>query len=235
MQTVEREPVMAPQSDRVALKDAGLVYRACSMAFAQSLGYSSPKEIIGCSDLDLLPDPIAHQQMQLDMQALQSARADIGTIRLSKNGDLSTSVAAMIVRTPVLSDGNVVRGIDIRLVGGPNFSEQQPSTAINYETWVTEGLQGSLIIDDNRVLFANDLAAKTLGFDTPDDLQSSARLEDLFTREQRIHLKRAALSEVSEWVTAVNPCGVGELGYKTGHFIIFYRYRAGPCSQSNTR
>ncbi len=187
-----------PQNDSVALKDARLVYRACSMAYARSLGCASPDEVIGRTDLDLLPETVARQQMTLDTQTLRSAKADISTIRLGNSANDATSTAAMIVRTPVVGDGNVVQGIDIRLVGGPSVGQRRSAITVDYGLLVKEGIQGSLIVNDKHVLFANDAAAKTLGYDSVEQLQASAVLHDLFTPEQLIHLNRAALTASTE-------------------------------------
>lgn len=187
-----------PQNDSVALKDAQLVYRACSMAYARSLGCASPDEVIGRTDLDLLPETVARQQMLLDTQTLRSAKADISTIRLGNSANDASSTAAMIVRTPVVGDGNVVHGIDIRLVGGPAIGQRRSAITVDYGLLVKEGLQGSLIVNDKHVLFANDAAAKTLGYDSVEQLQSTAVLHDLFTPEQLIHLNRAALTASTE-------------------------------------
>jgi len=61
------------QSDRVALKDQHLVYRACSTAFARSLGKNSPDDIIGKTDFDIFPRQVAREQMALDSQTIFSA------------------------------------------------------------------------------------------------------------------------------------------------------------------
>jgi len=198
MQSVKNPAAASVMNDCVALKDAGLVYRACSTAYAQSLGCSSPDEVIGRTDLDLLPEIVAREQMNLDEQTLMSAKADISTIRLGDSANQANVTAAMIVRTPVLSEGDVVRGIDIRLVGSPTIGQRRSAITVDYELLVKEGLQGSLIINDQEILFANDAAANTLGYDTVAHLQSSAKIDDLFTREQLMHLKRAAISEVTE-------------------------------------
>jgi len=198
MQSVKTGAALTPQSDCVALKDATLVYRACSTAYAQSLGCASPDEVIGRTDLDLLPEAVARQQMSLDTQTLQSAKADISTIRLGESANQANASAAMIVRTPIVGDGDIVRGIDIRLVGSPSIGQRRSAITVDYELLVKEGLQGSLIINEHEVLFANDAAAKTLGFDNVHHLHSAALLDDLFTREQLIHLNRAALSEATD-------------------------------------
>jgi len=188
------------QNDSVALKDANLVYRACSMAFAQNLGCASPSDVIGKTDSDLLPEHVAQQQLQLDAQTLQSAKADINTIRLGghTNQTKSKFVTVMIVRTPVLDDAKQVCGIDIRLVGSPPIKAASTAPQVDYGLLMKEGLQGSIIIDDNKVLFATHVAANTLGYDNVEHLQSRVRLNDLFTPEQRIHLSRAALAETAD-------------------------------------
>jgi len=198
MHSVEQDHARASLGDRVALKDASFIYRACSMAYAQSLGHASPDDIIGRTDLELLPESIAREQMSLDAQTLQSAKADISTIRLRTNSAQVEGTAAMIVRTPVLSERNEVRGIDIRLVGGPALRAPRSAITVDYELLVNEGLQGSLIISDDEVLFANDSAARTLGFDNVGHLQNEAKLDDLFTAEQRHCLQQAALSKAAD-------------------------------------
>ena len=103
--------------DRVALKDEHLVYRACSVAYARSLGLTSPDEVVGRTDFDLLPNAVAREQMALDSRAIYTARPDIGTISLER-GTGDPEGGTMIVRTPVLEPGDArrVRGLDIRLI-----------------------------------------------------------------------------------------------------------------------
>jgi len=188
-----------PQNDNVALKDAKLVYRACSMAFAQSVGCASPSEVIGRTDFDLLPKAVAQQQRALDVQALRSAKSDINTIRLGgRNTSVADAASAMIVRNPILADGNVVCGIDIRLVGGTSLNKSQGAPQVDYAELMREGRHGSIIISDNAVLFATEAAAETLGYRSAERLQSTAQLNDIFTPEQRIHLSRAALAESAD-------------------------------------
>lgn len=186
-----------PQNDIVALKSAKLVYRACSAAFAQSVGCASPNEVIGRTDFDLFPRDVAQRQRELDLQTLQSAKADINTITLGGRANRPTTTA-MIVRTPVLDDANHTCGIDIRLIGGPSNKTARTAPQVDYGLLMKEGLQGSIIVNDNQVLFATDAAANTLGYDSVEQLQTRARLNDLFTPEQRIHLSRAALAETAD-------------------------------------
>lgn len=137
--------------------------------------------------------------MSMDTQILLSAKADIGTIRLGTSANEANSTATMIVRTPILGDGNIVQGIDLRLIGSPNSQAdaRQSAITIDYGLLVNEGLQGSLIVNDHEVLFANDAAAATLGYASAEHLQTQTLLHDLFTPDQLTHLKRAAVTKTT--------------------------------------
>lgn len=168
-------------NDRVALKDERLIYRACTLAFAHSVGRHSPEEIIGKTDFDLFPGAVAREQMTFDSQTIFSARADISVIDLAPHDDADSPSQAMIVRTPVMSDDGQVRGIDIRLLGGPVYSAPKSAVSIDYQTLVNDGIQGSLIVSRQSVLFANDNAARVLGYPTAQSLIDSVQVSDLFT------------------------------------------------------
>ena len=199
MQSVKpAAPVKTLQNDCVALKDTNLAYRACSMAFAQSIGCASPDEVVGRTDYDLLSKSSALRQRELDLHTLRSAKADINTLRLGGHANQANAGTAMIVRTPVLGEANHVCGIDIRLIGGPSIHTARAAPQVDYGQLMKEGLQGSIIINDNKVLFATDEAAHTLGYDSVEQLKSTTQLNDLFTPEQRIHLSRAALAETAD-------------------------------------
>ena len=116
---MSRPSAIVPTDERVALKDERLVYRACSLAFARSLGFASPEQVIGKTDFDLLPNEIAREQMALDSRIMYLAQADIGTIELGGTGG---SRQVMIVRTPIITAARKVLGIDIRLLGKPDES-----------------------------------------------------------------------------------------------------------------
>jgi len=199
MRMLSKSDLLGQPSDRVALKDEHLVYRACSMAFAQSLGFESPDEVIGKTDFDLLPTDDAREQLVLDSQAMYSAQADISAIELGP-----TKTPAMIVRTPVLAANRQVRGIDIRLIGGPSVTPPRSAVTIDYQTLVNDGIQGSLIFGKNDILFANDLAAKVLGFSSAQSLTEKALLRDLFSDAVLARINTAAIE-----TTEADPSSVG--------------------------
>ncbi len=173
---LSRSGVLGQSSDRVALKDDRLVYRACSMAFARSVGRQSPEDVIGKTDFDLFAGEVAREQMALDSQIMYSAEAGISTISLD-NGE--GSVRAMIVRTPLVGADNQVRGIDIRLLGGPPMQQ-----ALDYQALVNAGIQGSLILDGDGVLYANDVAAHVFGYPSAQALMDSASAADIFDAQE---------------------------------------------------
>lgn len=200
---LSRSGVLGQSSDRVALKDERLVYRACSMAFAQSVGRVSPDEVIGKTDFDLFPGDVAREQLALDSQAMYSAQADISAINLRVNGESGQLKQAMIVRTPVVTADNRVKGIDIRLLGGPAINTPRSAVTIDYETLVNDGIQGSLIIARESILFADDNAARVLGYPSAQALIDSGRVSDLFSESEHKRALDVAATELNEPIAPV--------------------------------
>lgn len=184
-------------SDRVALKDERLIYRACTLAFARSIGRESPDEVIGKTDFDLFPGALAREQMALDSQAIFAAKAEISAIELGSVGGTGERIQAMIVRTPVIADDQQVRGIDIRLLGGPVYSAPKSAVTIDYQTLVNDGIQGSLIIARQSILFANDNAARVMGYASAQALIDNAKVADLFTQDEHDKAIDKAVTDLS--------------------------------------
>lgn len=185
---LSRGGVLGHSGDRVALKDGRLIYRACSTAFAISVGRRSPDHVIGKTDFDLFSGEVAREQMALDSQIMYSAEADISSICLQGVDGSTGPERVMIVRTPIIAADNKVRGIDIRLLGGPAGQLQQP---LDYQMLVNDGIQGSLVLDGNVFLYANDVAAHVLGFPSAQALIDNALVSDLFNDED-LQLVRGA-------------------------------------------
>ena len=214
---LSRADLLGRANERVALKDEHLVYRACSEAYARSLGVASPDEVIGRTDFDLLPNAVAREQMALDSRAIYLAQADIGTIALGAAGEAGAQ--AMIVRTPVMTPEKTVRGIDIRLLGGArrpapgpvtalgtsadgasaareaDESAPSPAVTIDYRTLVNDGIQGSLIFADGDVLFANENAASVLGYPDATALVGAGRVAAILEPGELERVDRVALDE----------------------------------------
>jgi len=166
---LSKTDLLGQQSDRVALKDSQHVYRACSMAFAQSL----------------------RVQLSLDSQTIFSAQADISAIALG-----TSKSHAMIVRTPVFGVNGKVTGIDLRLIGGPSVAPPKSAVTIDFQTLVNDGIQGSLIFSKSDILFANDNAASVLGFANAQTLADQGRLADLFPDAEIARLTAASIDDM---------------------------------------
>lgn len=169
--------------ERVALKDERLVYRACSLNFARSIGFDSPDQIIGLTDFDLFSGETAREQMALDSQTLFTGQADISTMTISRQDGELEPRQLMVVRTPLLDDKDRVRGIDIRLLGGSSVTVPKAVITIDYQTLVNEGIQGSLIVSKDTILFANERAASVLGYPSAQHLVDQGRVTDIFATQ----------------------------------------------------
>lgn len=167
------------------------------MAFAQSLGQISPDEVIGKTDFDLFPGDVAREQMALDSQTMFSAQADISAIKLGKSEDGAQASQAMIVRTPVVTTDNQVRGIDIRLLGGPAVNAPRSAVTIDYQTLVNDGIQGSLIIARQTILFANDNAARVMGYPSAQALIDNSQVSDIFSDSEHKRALDMAVTDLS--------------------------------------
>ena len=194
---LSRQTTEGQANDRVALKDDRLIYRACSLAFAISLGRQSPEQIIGKTDFDLFPGAVAREQMILDSQTIFSAKADINAIDLGNADNTGVAEQAMIVRTPVMTDDRQVRGIDIRLLDGQANSAPKSAVSIDYQTLVNDGIQGSLIIARQSILFANDNAARVMGYPSAQALIDTAQVSDLFSETEYAKAVERAAGELS--------------------------------------
>ncbi len=188
MRMLSKTDLLGQQSDRVALKDDRLVYRACSVAYAQSLGFDSPDEVIGKTDFDLMPVETARAQLALDSQAVYTAQADISAIALG-----NAKHQAMLVRTPVFGANGEVTGIDLRLIGGPSITPPKSAVTIDYETLVNDGIQGSMIFSKNDILFANENASRLLGFSNAQAMTDRGNLSELFADAEIARLTSASI------------------------------------------
>ncbi len=180
--SISPERALGIDAERVALKDDHLVYRACSMAFAESIGKQSPEQVIGKTDFDLFPGDVAREQMSLDSRTVYTRQADIGSI------DLGGGQQAMIIRAPVFARDGSVRGVDLRLLGGPPVTAMKSALSVDFETLDSEGLQGSLVMSGRDILFANARAAEVFGFGNPDILVDHGQVGDLFDEGERARI-----------------------------------------------
>ena len=176
-----------PAAERVALKDARSVYRACSLGFARAIGRARPEEVIGRTDFELFPPAVAREQAALDARTVDTGHADIGTIELPAGPDAPVGAVrhALLVRSPVAGADGSVRGVDLRLVGDPSEGALRSALSVDYRTLVAEGVQGSLIFVGREFLFADRNAALALGWESPEALVSRGEVGDVFAEAER--------------------------------------------------
>lgn len=98
------------QHGRVAVKDTRLVYRACSLPYAQVFGRQSPADLIGHSDFDFLPALDARNQAERDGLTMLTREPDISQL------EVVGKKPVFVVRTPIIASSGDVTGIDLHLV-----------------------------------------------------------------------------------------------------------------------
>ena len=182
----------------VALKDSDLIYRACSVSYAQALGFESPNSLIGKSDVQLFPLDRAKYEVNLDARTLQSGKPEISNLVLDSGQQFVS------VRVPVTNTRGDVTGIDIRLLGGTegdiNTSHDAQQSAFgSYQANTTSlgdtGLQGSLVIRGDVAVYANETAAGIFGFATAAELTQRPSIVSLFPKEEWPRIRRNMLSQ----------------------------------------
>ncbi|PID61615.1 MAG: hypothetical protein CSB44_06160 [Gammaproteobacteria bacterium] len=195
MRMLNRNDLVGTAGERVATKDENLTYRACSLGFARSIGRSSPDDVVGRTDFELFPGHVARAQMALDSRTIYSGHSGISVIELprkqtsqwrtsSSADDADTGERVMIVRNPVLSSlERSVSGIDIRLLG-TTIGQGHGLPRLDQVSLLSEAVEGTLILARQSILFADDAAARSLGFESPRVLIESGRVGDIFTAAQ---------------------------------------------------
>jgi len=169
-------------TERVAVKDVRLVYRACSTGFARALGLESPDLVIGRTDFDLLPREIARQQLVIESEVVNRAQTDITSLTLATAQHTQT-----VMRTPILSEDREVRGLDVRLLDAPGKGAPAP---LDYHALVHSGLQGTIVIRDGKPLFVNRQAVHLFGLTEATDILNRPTIAGLFAAEDWSRLKR---------------------------------------------
>jgi len=169
-------------TERVAVKDVRLVYRACSTGFARALGLDSPDLVIGRTDFDLLPRETARQQLVIESQVVNRAQTEITSLTLA-----SAQQPQTVLRTPILSADHEVRGLDVRLLDAPG---QGASAPLDYHALVHAGLQGTIVIRDGKPLFVNRQALNLFGWTEAADILKRPTIAGLFAAEDWSRLKR---------------------------------------------
>ncbi len=111
-----------PAVECVALKDVDLIYRACSRSFAEAMGFISPDQLIGKTDIDLFAPEEALQMLKLESELVLTGKSSVTPCRKFHSRSHNWAAERLVLRKPVYSDGNIISGIDIKIVIEP-FNE----------------------------------------------------------------------------------------------------------------
>ncbi|MCB1755365.1 MAG: EAL domain-containing protein [Gammaproteobacteria bacterium] len=113
-------------SECVALKDLDLVYRACSPGYARAMGFASPEQLIGKSDVELFQSARAMVYLKLDSEVALTGKSNVFPLEPEVRPSADRN-RRLILRKPVHSADKRVVGIDISIINAP--SEKPGKTA----------------------------------------------------------------------------------------------------------
>ncbi|STX29689.1 sensory box histidine kinase/response regulator [Legionella beliardensis] len=91
-------------------KDCNLIFRGCNKIFAEKLGFSEPKDIIGKTDFDVLPEEAAVKYRSDDRFVIESGKAklDYEETFIQPNGAKRT---VLVSKVPFYDNKNQIVGI----------------------------------------------------------------------------------------------------------------------------
>ncbi|MDO6461097.1 EAL domain-containing protein [Granulosicoccaceae sp. 1_MG-2023] len=180
-----------PAEQMLALKDADLVYRACSEAFARALGFRSPHEIVGRTDKDLFPADEALQRLRADSRTILEGKSSVAPVVSPVKEKTPQDKPRLLLRKPVLDADNRVSGIELRIIHSPvaksagsalapgafnmdtltmradDVSVRRKPTGADFARLIEAMPHGVVIIRGARLVYANREAATMLGYPSP--------------------------------------------------------------------
>ncbi|HBR97473.1 MAG TPA: hypothetical protein DD979_08845 [Gammaproteobacteria bacterium] len=195
-------------SDCVALKDTDLVYLACSTSFANAMGFNSPDDMIGKTDIELFDADIAMESLKTESDVVLHAKS---ATRPMRYGRVPHHV---LVREPVLAADRVVSGIDMRIVPKAGaaaaaskreyyrdgmFHDQlahrqsdvhvvrKPQGA-DYKNLLDSLPHGAMVCRGVKLVYVNRAAAMILGYKSPQALLRASVLTAVFRLEPWLDL-----------------------------------------------
>ncbi len=113
----------------VALKDTDLIYRACSSAFARDLGFTSPSQIIGKTDIELQESAVAMYLLRLESSLVLLGKTNVSPHITSLKKPQKPD--KIVIRKPLISDNKNVIGLDIHII------DQKPDCNVSDESTVS--------------------------------------------------------------------------------------------------
>ena len=199
-------------TDMLALKDADLVYRACSEAFAKALGFASSRDIIGRTDKDLFPADEALQRLRADSRIILEGKPTVVPVSTAATGK-----SRMLERKPVVGRDNQVTGIELRIIHTPvkqssaaglapgtfnmdtlttrpdDVSIKRKPTGADFERLIEAMPHGVVIIKGARLVYANREAATLLGYPSPSAVLRTGVVTSILRFDEWLKSRQGAL------------------------------------------
>ncbi len=190
----ERELIRSESRYRNLIEDAvqGIVIHEsrkpifANQAFANILGYDSPKEILALGDVERFYAPKEHARLrayQLARKEGRPAPSQYEYEAVKKDG--SVAVLQTAVRMVVWDGRKVTQHNVIDVTDRWRAEQALRSSEQHYRELVEGSVQGLLIMRDFVPLFANDAYAHLLGYDSADEFLNLGTLKDRYAPHER--------------------------------------------------
>ena len=174
--------------DQVWLKDAGGVFIACNAAFEKFHG-TGESNILGKTDYDLVDKPVADSFTFYDQKAVEAGTSTIYEEWVTPAGT-DRGVLLETIKTPVFENKKLlgVLGIARDITDRAKMREALSVSEAKYRNLVEKSLVGVYIIQDNRILFANDQFCRIFDYPREEIINTISPLQ-LSSKEDR-HILR---------------------------------------------
>ncbi len=190
----ERELVQSEGRYRNLIEDAvqGVVIHEsrrpifANKAYADILGYGSPKEIIDLGDMERIYAPKEHARLrayQLARREGRPAPSQYEFEAIRKDG--SVAILQNVVRMVEWDGKKVTQHNVIDVTDRRRAEEALRSSEQHYRELVEGSVQGLLIMRDFAPLFANDAYAQLLGYASADEFLDLGTLRDRYAPHER--------------------------------------------------
>ncbi len=190
----ERELVQSESRYRNLIEDAvqGVVIHEsrrpvfANKAYADILGYDSPKEIIELGDMERIYAPKEHARLRAYQLARREGRPAPSQYEFeAMRKDGSIAVLQNVVRMVEWDGKKVTQHNVIDVTDRRRAEEALRSSEQHYRELVEGSVQGLLIMRDFVPLFANDAYAQLLGYASADEFLDLGSLRERYAPHER--------------------------------------------------
>ncbi len=205
-------PVLPNTSQKsTAQKDTDLVYRNCSVDYAKEMGYSSPKDLIGKTDIDLLTDELAIQHLRIESSLILNNKSHVSPFQAHND---TNSGSKLLIRKPKYSADGSLFGLELQIVDR-SLMDQSYSDTGNQETGnsIDEAFSHHTMMLDHLTTAkdAVNVKRKPTGADYKHLLDVVPNGVLIFRSASLLYVNRAAAS-ILGYVAPVELLRVGDIG-----------------------